>query len=290
MKIAQCIIGIAAATSLFAASEAQQAPQTANSICVYNDAAFVLRWRLRDVDTNEDSAETGNYPVWNSKCIGATSAGSNVSVGAPLVPVVKAYWGKEIVVADSVLYDPVNATSITYICKGTTLDFSCEQTTAPLPDPKDIAEAMGKFFLGFVEGLGQEIGFNDCINDIEKVYQDVKTIVDFIQTGINGRLIHAIAKGFELLGDLLKDIGEAIVACVKDAVAFAKQMKDLGAALSGNVWSIIKVVIDELVHIFHERKEISADCKTTVTSWRGGDFESSGKAVGDIVGIILDGL
>jgi len=282
------LFAVTTVASLLTLSTAQT--QTASSVCVYNDAAFVLRWRLRDLDTQVDSGETGDYPVWNSKCIGATSAGSNVSVGASLVPVVKAYWGKEIVVAENVLYDPVNATAINYICKGTTLDFSCSQTAAPLPDPKDIATAMGKFFLGFAEGLGQDIGFSDCIADIEKVYQDVKTIVDFIQTGINGRLVHAIAKGFELLGDLLKDIGEAIVACVKDAVAFANKMKDLGKALAGNVWDIIKVVIDELVHIFHERKEISADCKTTVTSWRGGDYESSGKAVGDIVGIILEGL
>merc|ERR1712046_22080 len=86
------------------------------------------------------------------------------------------------------------------------------------------------------------------------------------------------------------DVGKAIADCVKEAAAFAAKMSQIGAALSGNVWSIIKVVVDELVHIFHERKELTADCKTVVTAWRGGDYESSGKAVGDIVGIIIGGL
>ena len=266
------------------------AEQTASSVCVYNDAAFVLRWRLRDVDTTEDSSETSNYPVWNSKCIDAIAAGTNVTAGSSLVPVVKAYWGKEIVVGDAVLYDPVNVSTVNYICKGTTLDFSCEQTLKPLPDPKDIATAMGKFFLGFVEGLGQDIGFSDCISDLEKVYQDVKNIVDFLQTGINGRIIATIGKAFELIGDLLKDIGEAIVACVKDAIDFANKMKDLGKALAGNVFSIIKVVIDELVHIWHDRAEITTDARNAASAWRGADYEASGKAVGDIVGIILEGL
>ena len=126
--------------------------------------------------------------------------------------VIKAVWGKEIQASDSFLYDSVNASTITYICKGTTLDYSCVPTAAPLPDPKDVAKAMGEFFLGFVEGLGNDIGFYDCIQDIEKVYQDVKTIVDFIHQGINGRVIQAIAKGFELLGELLKDM-VGYVAC-----------------------------------------------------------------------------
>lgn len=266
------------------------APQTASTVCVYNDAAFVLNWKLKDLATNQESSSTSSYPVWQSKCISATAAGANVTAGQSLVPVVSAVLGKTVTVKDSVLYDPINATSINYICKGTTLDFSCSQTAAPLPTPKDIAKAMGQFFLGFVEGLGQEIGFTDCLQDLADVYQDVKSIVDFIQTGINGRVIPAIAKGFELLGDLLKDVSKAITACVKDAEAFAKKMSDLASALSGNVFSIIKVVIDELVHIWHDRAEITTDSRQVVTAWRGGDYEASGKGVGDIVGIILAGL
>jgi hypothetical protein len=85
-------------------------------------------------------------------------------------------------------------------------------------------------------------------------------------------------------------VAAAVMACVKDAKDFVAKIKDVAAALSGNVWSIIKVVIDEAVHIFHERKELTADCKTCASSWRGGDYKGSGNAVGEIVGIIIAGL
>ena len=52
----------------------------------------------------------------------------------------------------------------------------------------------------------------------------------------------------------------------------------------------LQVVIDDIVHVYHERTEISDDCKSTATHWRAGDFKGAGSAVGDIVGIILGGL
>merc|ERR1712070_291568 len=103
---------------------------TANSVCVYNDAAFVLHWKLSDIDTGRQSPATKSYPVWQSKCLDSTSLG-NVSAGATLVPVVTAVWGKTVTPPDTVLFDPINATQITYICKGTTLDFSCARGNPP---------------------------------------------------------------------------------------------------------------------------------------------------------------
>ena len=52
----------------------------------------------------------------------------------------------------------------------------------------------------------------------------------------------------------------------------------------------LKIVIEEMVHIFHERKEITDECKSTVTHWRAGDYKGAGTAVGEITGIILGGL
>eukprot|EP00662_Eupelagonemidae_sp_cell21_P044738 gene44738-42954_t len=41
-----------------AAAPAAAAPETASTVCVYNAAWFVLKWRLRDTDTSTDSSET----------------------------------------------------------------------------------------------------------------------------------------------------------------------------------------------------------------------------------------
>eukprot|EP01062_Namystynia_karyoxenos_P069132 TRINITY_DN644_c0_g1_i4.p1 TRINITY_DN644_c0_g1~~TRINITY_DN644_c0_g1_i4.p1 ORF type:complete len:308 (+),score=123.79 TRINITY_DN644_c0_g1_i4:81-926(+) len=279
----------APALALLAAG-ALAAPETASRVCVYNDAAFVLKWHLRNVATGAQSAETRSYPVWQVRCMDVTAAGgANMSAGVAVQPVVKAVWGKEITVPATVLYDPVNATQITYTCKGTTLSFHCEQGPMP-PTAANVTKAVGEFLLGFVDGLGSDIGFTDCIQDMNKTFHDIVTIVDFFESGINHKTIPAVIKAFELIGGMLKDFGAAIAACVKDAEQFAQKVKDLAAALSGNPIAIVKVVVEDAVHIFRERKEITADCKATSTSWRAGDYRGSGQAVGDIVGIILDGL
>ena len=59
---------------------------------------------------------------------------------------------------------------------------------------------------------------------------------------------------------------------------------------SGNVLDVIKVIAEDAVHVWKERTEITTDCKAVSTDWQGQDFKGSGKAVGDIVGIILQGL
>jgi len=276
-------------TLLGLAASGVSAVVTAQSVCVYNDAAFVLHWHLTDKDHATKSAETGGYPVWQTKCMSALKAGSNVTDGTSLVPHVQAVWGKSYDPTEAVLYDRANASSITYVCHGTTLDFNCVQQPPP-PTAADAMKDVGEFLLGFTEGLGAEIGFSKCIADVNATYRDIVAVVDFFESGINHKTLPAIVKAFELIGGLLKDFGTAITDCVKSAAHMADQITALATALSGDVFSIIKVVIDDLVHIFHERSEITDDCKSTATHWRAGDFQGAGKAVGDIVGIILGGL
>jgi len=263
---------------------------TANSVCVYNDAAFVLHWKLSDADTGATSSATKSYPVWQSKCLDTTSLqGGNISAGASLVPVISAVWGKTVTPAETVLYDPVNATQITYICKGTTLDFSCARGSPP-PTAATVAKEVGEFLLGFTDGLGTEVGFAECIADVNQTARDIRAVVDFFESGFNRKSIPAIVKAFELIGGMLKDFGNAITACVKDAGAFAAKIKDVAAALSGNVLDVIKVIAEDAVHVWKERTEITTDCKAVSTDWQGQDFKGAGKAVGDIVGIIIEGL
>ena len=89
---------------------------------------------------------------------------------------------------------------------------------------------------------------------------------------------------------MLQDFAAAIKECVTDGENFADKMEEVAAALTGDVWSVIKVIVNEAVTIWQDRAEITDDCKTLVTHWRGHDYKSAGKAVGDIVGIIISGL
>jgi len=265
-----------------------QAPQTVSDVCVFNDAAFVLKWHLKDSDNGKTSSETKDYAVGQVRCIAASSLG-NISTGSSLVPVVHADLGKDVTPSETVIYEAGNVSQVTYVCRGTTFDFSCKPGPPPLP-AKNVTEDIGKFIVGFVEGLGKDIGFADCLQDVNQTYEDIKAIVDFFENGINHKTPTAIEKAFELIGTMLKDFGTAITVCVKDAAAFAAKMKDLAAALSGNVKEIIKVIVQDVVHIYHQRQELTSDCKAVTSDWHAGDFMGSGKAVGDIVGIILGGL
>lgn len=262
-------------------------PVTASNICVYNDAAFVLKWHLSDSNTGSASAETKAYPVGQVKCLPLGGL-TNLSAGDSVFPVVKAVWGKEIQAAAPVLFDSVNATQITYVCKGTTLNFHCDQGMMP-PTAANVTKAVGEFMLGFVDGLGTEVGFTDCLNDINKTYQDIVAIVEFFESGFHRKTPGAIVKAFELMGDMLKDVGNAISVCVKDAEEFATKIKSLASALSGNPIAIIKIIVQDAVHIWRERTEVSTECKTTSADWKAGDYKGSGLAVGTVVGIILGG-
>lgn len=219
----------------------------------------------------------------------SATAITNVSAGSTLTPVVRADGGDEVTPSDTVVYDSANVSQVTYVCKGTTLDFSCKPGPPPLP-AKNVTVDIGKFILGFSEGLGQDLNFSDCIQDVNKSYEDIRAIVDFFEAGINHKTPTAIAKAFELVGDMLKDFSAAIQICAKDVTKLVAQIKGLASALSGNVYDIIKIIVKDAVHIYHERAELTDDCKTTTCDWAAGDYTGAGKAVGDIVGIIINGL
>lgn len=273
---------------LLAALANGQAPQTVSDVCVFNGGAFALKWHLKDADTGKTSSESSYYDVGEVKCMKATSLG-NISTGASIVPVVQALIGKEVTVSDAVIYDSGNVSQVTYVCRGTTLDYSCKPGPAPLP-AKNVTVDIGEFILGFAEGLGRDIGFADCIQDVNQTYQDIRGMLDFFEHGFNHKAPASIAKAFELLGHMIKDFGSAITVCVKDATELAAKIENLAAELSGNVGGIIKVIVQDVVHIYHEREELTDDCKAVASDWHAGDFKGSGNAVGKIVGVMLGGL
>merc|ERR1740121_2771974 len=125
-----------------------------------------------------------------------------ISTGASIVPVVQALLGKEVTASDTVIYDSGNVSQVTYTCRGTTLDYSCKPGPAPLP-AKNVTVDVGEFILGFAEGLGKDIGFADCIDNMNQTYEDIRVMVDFFEHGFKHKAPASIAKAFELIGDMI---------------------------------------------------------------------------------------
>merc|ERR1712187_161478 len=266
-----------------------QVAQSVSDVCVFNHAAFVLKWHLKDLETNTTSEETTHYPVGQVRCIGAESL-ANMSNGHTLVPVVHAVLGKDVTPSETVVFDGINVSEVTYVCRGTTLHFSCKPGPAPLP-ATNVTENIGEFMIGFAEGVGNDTSFTDCLQDSNSTYQKMKGVVGLFKSGINHKKPKTIVKAFKLIGEVLKnDFAAAIADCSKDATEFAAKIKDLARALSGDAVSIIKIIHKGAVRIFHDRHDLTHDCKSCAADWHAGDFIGSGRAVGDVVKILLGGI
>merc|ERR1712167_442410 len=139
---------------------------------------------------------------------------------------------------------PANASQVTYVCRGVSSDFQCREEPPP-PTAADVAGDMGEFLLGFAESLAPQLGFSDCVSDLNATYRAVKATVDLFESGINQKNPVAV----------LKDVSAAIKDCSKDAAELAAKVSGASKALKGNAMAIIKVVVDDFIHIWRDRFE-----------------------------------
>ena len=51
---------------------------------------------------------------------------------------------------------------------------------------------------------------------------------------------------------------------------------------------IVKVVVSELVNIFHNEKNLTTDFKNAIQYWKAKNFDLCGVMVGKIVGILIE--
>eukprot|EP01062_Namystynia_karyoxenos_P000556 TRINITY_DN101_c0_g1_i2.p2 TRINITY_DN101_c0_g1~~TRINITY_DN101_c0_g1_i2.p2 ORF type:complete len:322 (+),score=153.94 TRINITY_DN101_c0_g1_i2:87-968(+) len=265
--------------------------EQASSVCVYNSAAFVLHWHLEDENTGARTDETGSYPVGQVKCLSADALTGSVTAGHVLTPHVHAVLGKDWSAGDGnkVTYNQSAVGSVTYTCKGTILSYSCSQGPPP-PTAANVTKAIGLFLLGFVDALGEDIGFGKCIADIKSTFNDIGQVASFFENGVSKKSADPIGKGFLLLGKLLIDFGKAILDCVAEGTALAGKFSALGAKIQADPFSVIEVIVKELIYVLAHKDDITTDCKSLPVDWHAGDWQSSGHDVGDIVGILIAGL
>merc|ERR1712032_1350406 len=110
-------------------------------------------------------------------------------------------------------------------------------------------------------------GFKNCSKDFESLYTDVMQMVSDMQKGIDHKVEKAIFDAYKVIGDILYIIKD----CGEPAAKLVAKFKTLAEALSGNPAAIIKTVVEEGIHIYHDRKDLTSDCKVIVADWNAGD-------------------
>merc|ERR1711879_830930 len=135
-----------------------------------------------------------------------------------------------------------------------------------------------------------ELNFAKCIQDINVTYNNTKAAIKLFEKGFNHITPDFIADAFKVTAEVLKDFAAAIGDCYSEAANLEAQVASLVSTLSTGPLGIIKVTVDEGIHVWHDRKDISQDCKALVSDWRAADYLGSGKALGMITGELLSGL
>ena len=113
-----------ATTSAIAMTE-YYTPVTVSKICVNNNAGFVLHFDMKDMDTDEISQDSGEYPIDQSKCLSLNDL-AHVSENDLILCRVHAVAGETKDCTDAVKFSANSTETATFSCKGTTLDYSCD--------------------------------------------------------------------------------------------------------------------------------------------------------------------
>jgi len=276
----------------------------ASTLCVYNKASVLMKWALadahiKDFDTKR-TADTDEYIVYQSRCISASEV-PNIKRGDLLTPAFSAYMGMpphatKWAGPGGITYNPDIAVQISYVCSGYFWSVTCEQAEAP-PTVQDIGERFSEFARGFLQGLNITFSADDlpgeCLPKTKKIYGDTESVVQQLADGFNTVNPLLIPQAFQKIGLILKAISKAVATCLKEGLNAYKEgikaVSSIASVLVGNVGEVIKVVVEGAVHIATNFGSITATAQDVATFWQGGDYHGSGRAVGNIVRMIMFG-
>jgi len=143
-----------------------------------------------------------------------------------------------------------------------------------------------QFLLGFGEGV--EVDFTgknvtQCVEDEQADFEDFETGFSDLDQGIKKKSLSLIKSGIVSFGAGVNEIGQVMQACdlgviSQDIIAIAQQIE------SGDAF---QVIMKELVSIFHDKTELTAEFQAAIAAWQSGDYFTSGENVGEIAGVLL---
>ena len=95
-----------------------------------------------------------------------------------------------------------------------------------------------------------------------------------------------IETGLKEFGAGVQEVAIALKACnVNEIVA---RIEEIAKELQSGPGGIVKVIVHEIVNIFHNGRDIASEFKKAISFWKLQKWELCGVQVGKIVGILLE--
>ena len=118
----------------------------AGTVCVKNDAGFVLKWHFEDTYTGASSHDTEHYPVGKTHCMDLKEQFPNIREGEVVKTIVKATLGNTNKAEHTTVYKADPTLFTTFTCRGTTLNYHCNDEFLDAEYGNTLATTIASFF------------------------------------------------------------------------------------------------------------------------------------------------
>jgi len=153
-------------------------------------------------------------------------------------------------------------------------------------DDVQTTEDVVNFLKGMAVGMEIKLAQDPaaCAKEIKNISTDVKDAYEHLKNGIHKKSVKEVMIGIVLLGDALENSAKAFKDCGVERAAM-DIMKIVAEIKSGNIKAFIK---DEIVHIWHERKELIHIVTEGVEAYKAKNWFLLGEDTGEFVAILID--
>jgi len=143
--------------------------------------------------------------------------------------------------------------------------------------------------INFLKGVavGLDVIMGDpaaCVRDISNMTSDFNDAVQLIAHGIKTLNVKAVMQGLFAFADGVEKLADAFKACGLEKTADSI-IKIVTEIKSGQIQTFIK---DEIMHIWSHGRELIQIFKEMVADWKAKDYYGAGRAVGEVLGILID--
>lgn len=143
-----------------------------------------------------------------------------------------------------------------------------------------------QFLEGFAIGFEIEIGnVTECIHDAMNIATLSDQFYLLEKEGFNDRSMKELYAGFKVLPQLAQEIALGLQQC--GLISFAQRITNVVKEFESGPEGVIKIIIGEVISIFHNHNEITGDIRSGIAAYKSGDYTSAGVSFGEVVEILL---